>query len=107
MTRYRIVPEEPTNEMLDVVVPQPMAVKGSQTDTIRWHLYRAMLSTSPAPTEEELDGLCRLMWGDAVYWDARFDGEQPEWPVTRYRNADRARMRTFLTALSAGVPDAT
>lgn len=57
-----LVPREPTREMLDVSVQQPMAVKGSETDTIRWHLYRAMLAAAPAPSvaqsEREACPLC-------------------------------------------------
>ncbi len=62
---WKLVPKEPVREMLGVSVPQPMTVKGSETDTIRWHLYTAMIAASPPapsmgvtlPSEEEIDAL--------------------------------------------------
>lgn len=41
------VPKEPTKEMLVVSVTQPMSMQGNATETIRYHLWQAMLDARP------------------------------------------------------------
>jgi hypothetical protein len=63
--------------------------------------YQEIVAASEEPTPEELDELCRMMWGEEEYWDSRFDAEQSGWRTTKWRNEDRSRMRAFIKALSA------
>lgn len=74
-------------------------------------IYRAMIAASLPPTDEELDELCRLWFGEDEYWDRAIDEElaaHSKTPSARrcidLRNADRARMSAFLSALTGQRP---
>lgn len=62
-------------------------------------VHAAMLAASLPPTDEEIDGLCRLMWPDAPHW-------RPEHArnMSSHRFADREQMRAFVQALTGQKP---
>jgi hypothetical protein len=59
----------------------------------------AYIAASEGPTDAELDELCGMMWPHAWHWKSKYDGMGSL--AAERRNRDRARMRAFLSHLSA------
>jgi hypothetical protein len=130
MGRLVVVREEPTDAMLDAVldkmgqrvepytspresgVPIDCDIDEATADYCNVAakegfalVYAAMISASPDLTDEEIDGLCRMMWPEAAYWrtDWRdfYDPRILKPEVEQWRNFDRIRIRSFLAALTS------
>lgn len=93
--KFTLVRKEPSEAMLsNIASPSP---------DVDW---AAALAASEAPTDAELDELCRAMWPESACWSKHYDGAR-QFPITAsgfdvaqdLRTLDRTRMRAFLAAL--------
>jgi|GEM_PF-5338211 len=102
MTRYRIVPEDRLKACADAFASF-LADVGNSPGSYQWDRVdelRAMLQATPAPSEEVIDEMITSAL-DAAYGKC---GASVTANTIRKVQADA--IRTFLTALSAGAPNA-
>jgi hypothetical protein len=94
MTRFKLVPVEPTEEMV---------AAGAESNGVQllddWYggvdvypakFYRAMLQAAPEPSPEMVDELCKAMWGHMARW-----AFPEEWSES-LRDGHRIMMLAFL-----------
>lgn len=89
MTRFKLVPLEPTEEMVKAVNDS----RYSYEDRVDASDIAEAIDAAPEPSPEMVDELCRAMWGDAWYWEPEVEGS---YQATMRRKDDCARMRAFL-----------
>lgn len=89
---FRLVRAEPSDSMIEASRKAFDARKGHAGASA------AMLAASEPPTDDEIDDLCRKMWGDSSWWNDAND------PSPRYMKQDRTRMRAFIVALEGKQP---
>lgn len=93
---YRLVPVEPTREMIaagDMLTYQQERFKASE-------VYRTMVDAVSIPAD--VDDLCRAWRNDtAWHWNHNWDGDPPDRQVRHLREMDREKMRGFLARLNA------
>lgn len=95
MTRFTIVPREPSEEMTEAAIHKT----GTWADC-----YRAMLAARPALTDEDIAALCAMFWPDAWYWKKDLPrgvpvNERMAAEAGKLAKADMDRMRQFLCLL--------
>lgn len=95
---FRLVRKEPSHGM--EAAHFEAHAKSDQVFATVPEVWSAMLAASEPPTDAEIDGLCRAMWGKEWYWHEQY-GTDPAFRESQHnRRRDRARMRKFLEHLS-------